>query len=97
MSDKSKQDPIPDVRGDATLEVTTDALLELAVESLVRCGCQFWACKGYNVEPENMITCYRCDTLRTIFAAHRDLHEKYADVKEGEEHMAPTFAPGWFR
>ena len=87
-----------DVREETTGQVvTSDALLELAVESLVRSDCQFWACEGYNVEPQNMITCYRCDALHTIFAARRDLYEKYADVKEGEVHKAPAFAPGWFR
>jgi hypothetical protein len=45
---------------------TTEQLLIEATEALLFCGCQFFACEGYDKEPEDMRTCNRCATLYEI-------------------------------
>lgn len=38
------------------------------IDTLERVGCQFWACKGPDVEPEEMITCIVCRLERELKA-----------------------------
>ena len=41
-------------------------LLNEIVDSLARAGCQFWACEGPTLEPIDMKTCHRCETLAKV-------------------------------
>jgi hypothetical protein len=41
-------------------------LLTDVIDSLERCGCQFWACEGETLTPIDMVTCHRCATLARL-------------------------------
>jgi hypothetical protein len=41
-------------------------LLEDALDSLIRVGCQFWGCEGPTLRPINMTTCYRCESVAKL-------------------------------
>lgn len=43
-----------------------DSLLQSALESLERTGCQFFACDGPTLEPIDMATCHRCATVAQL-------------------------------
>ena len=47
-----------------------ELLLKECAETLVKIGCQFWACDGYEGKPESMLTCDRCWMLHRIYAEH---------------------------
>lgn len=40
-----------------------EKLFEDMKDTILTCGCQFWACRGPRQIPEDMSTCYRCWTL----------------------------------
>jgi len=46
-----------------------DALLDEAIETLERVGCQFDYCDGPTLEPVNMVTCFACETLAKLRVA----------------------------
>jgi len=43
----------------------------------------FWACEGYEVEPEDMVTCFRCRTLHDLFKAYPTLKQEIARGDSG--------------
>jgi hypothetical protein len=45
------------------------ALIEEALDSLERVGCQFWACEGPATEPVDMVTCHVCATVAKLRVA----------------------------
>lgn len=54
---------------DAALAVEALSLPRLLtdlIDSLERCGCQFWACEGETLEPIDMVTCHRCALLAQL-------------------------------
>ena len=52
----------------ATIEISAD-LLDEAIESLERVGCQFGYCDGPTLDPVDMRTCYVCETLAKLRVA----------------------------
>lgn len=55
-----------------TLRAQNQAMREAladALNTLERIDCQFWACEGPDVPPEDMITCIRCQSITTTRAA----------------------------
>jgi hypothetical protein len=52
-----------------TVVAIPQELLLDAVDALDRLDCQFFACNGPTLEPEDMVTCFRCSTLAQLRAA----------------------------
>jgi hypothetical protein len=48
-------------------ETATDLLRE-SMETLERTGCEFFACPGPTIDPEPMLSCFRCLTLGRLRA-----------------------------
>ena len=51
-------------------------LLKETTFALLREGCVFWACEGYEEEPIHMKTCHVCRTLRNVFEVHPEWKEE---------------------
>lgn len=62
------QELMDKVREWTTPTLVPDAvtLLTEAVEAMERTGCQFDMCPGSDVEPQDMMTCYACATVRRL-------------------------------
>ena len=61
-------------------ELRFDRFLRDATISLLRDGCHFQFCRGFNKEPEDMITCFACRSLYGIFNEYPEYKED-PDIK----------------
>lgn len=57
------------------MEISKDLMKDI-VKALIKSGCLFWHCEGYEVEPVDMSTCHRCWTLYKIFKEYPELKEE---------------------
>ena len=62
---------------------TEHEFLKEMAGDLLRGPCMFWACEGYEVEPEDMVTCFRCRTLHDLFKAYPTLKQEIARGDSG--------------
>lgn len=57
------------------MEISKDLMKDI-VKALIKSGCLFFHCDGYETEPVDMITCHRCYALHGIFKEHPELKEE---------------------